>query len=252
MHRVRFDRLLTRGPFILVLMAVLPCGGVSIGQEPPARGTSPAAGMFERAAAHAEAERFEAALASLEHAFEAGYRTPADVHVAPVFAALKADARSRARLHELLESHARQWRMTLVREDEPGERIVISGRVLDEDGEPIPDALVYVYHTDVRGIYSDVGDSNPRLFGYLRTNEEGRYEYRTIKPASYPDTNVDEHVHYEISAPGHETRTTRLGFSDDPRWETHTPDPQWVMDVTTGEDGVKRCHYEITLRRSAD
>ena len=63
-----------------------------------------------------------------------------------------------------------------------------------------------------------MGDSlNPRLFAYLRTAKDGKYEYHTIRPAGYPGNGPPAHVHYEITAPGYRTKVTELMFSDDAR-----------------------------------
>jgi protocatechuate 3,4-dioxygenase beta subunit len=82
-------------------------------------------------------------------------------------------------------------RITVAPPDETGERLVVTGRVLGPDGKtPVHGASVYVYQTDKTGVYSrPVDDSrNPRLKGYLRTDASGRYEYSTIRPGSYPNT----------------------------------------------------------------
>lgn len=103
---------------------------------------------------------------------------------------------------------------------EPGARLTVSGVVYAEDGRtPVAGASVYVYQTDARGYYRPddaMGNRNPRLMGLMRTDAQGRYSYRTIRPGSYPGTRVPQHIHYEVTAEGKGTRIFEIVFEDDP------------------------------------
>jgi protocatechuate 3,4-dioxygenase beta subunit len=103
---------------------------------------------------------------------------------------------------------------------EPGERLDVSGVVYAADGRtPVAGASLYVYQTDARGYYRPddaMGNRNPRLMALLRTDGQGRYSYRTIRPGSYPGTRVPKHIHYEVTAEGHGTRIFEIVFDDDP------------------------------------
>jgi protocatechuate 3,4-dioxygenase alpha subunit len=77
----------------------------------------------------------------------------------------------------------------LVQEKTRGERIVITGRVLDGDGEPIPDAMVEIWQPDANGIFNhpadplhEQADSHFRGFGRAETPRGGHYEFKTIRP----------------------------------------------------------------------
>jgi len=101
------------------------------------------------------------------------------------------------------------WQTVIAPEDEPGERLVISGTVYKPDGTtPAEGIVVYVYHTNVEGIYPKRGDEtgNGRRHGYLRgwmrTNENGRYRFHTIKPGAYPSRKDPAHIHMTISGSG--------------------------------------------------
>ncbi len=109
-------------------------------------------------------------------------------------------------------------RAVIAAASEPGERLTVTGVVYGADGRPLAKASVYVYHTDARGLYSpgENDSRNPRLRGYMRTDAEGRYEYRTIKPASYPNTSNPAHIHYHVNAPGHQERVFEIVFEGDP------------------------------------
>ena len=102
--------------------------------------------------------------------------------------------------------------------DEPGERLVVTGRVIDGTTFVVG-ASVYVFHTDADGVYAPGlsgpdAELDPRLHGALRTDAEGRYQYETIRPGSY-DNNA-AHVHYVVIASGYKPRIFDLWFQDDP------------------------------------
>ena len=106
----------------------------------------------------------------------------------------------------------------LAADAEPGDRLVVTGRVYRPDGQPAAGVSLYVYQTDKDGIYSKpVNDSRtPRLKAFLRTDAEGRYEYQTIKPGSYPDTRNPAHIHYHVNARGFPQKVFEIVFEDDP------------------------------------
>jgi protocatechuate 3,4-dioxygenase beta subunit len=110
--------------------------------------------------------------------------------------------------------------LTIAGPGEPGERLVVHGRVLAADGRtPLPGVRVFVYHTDAEGRYTRDERNDPneaRLNGWLRTDAEGRYEVRTIRPAHYPNGTVPAHVHYRVQAPGGGEERFELRFLDDP------------------------------------
>lgn len=103
--------------------------------------------------------------------------------------------------------------------NEPGERLVVTGQTLD-GREPIAGVSLYVFHTDIQGRYAtDISDLNlaelnPRLYGAMRTDSQGRYQYQTIRPGSYD--NGPAHVHYVVKARGYKPMLLSLQFEDDP------------------------------------
>jgi protocatechuate 3,4-dioxygenase beta subunit len=111
------------------------------------------------------------------------------------------------------------WHAVLISKEEPGEPMVVTGTVYAADGKtPAPGVEVYVYHTDAEGYYrkGNNNSSNPRLKGTMISNAEGKFEYRTIRPAPYPGGGNPAHVHYVLSRKGFEKQYEELQFEGDP------------------------------------
>lgn len=98
-------------------------------------------------------------------------------------------------------------RVIIAGNKEPGERLVIKGRILKTDGTPHAGLLMYVYHTDNKGLYSKKGNEkgfqkwHGYLHGWCRTDENGRYEIHSIRPARYPGNTAPAHIHAAIKEP---------------------------------------------------
>jgi protocatechuate 3,4-dioxygenase beta subunit len=110
-----------------------------------------------------------------------------------------------------------------------GERIIVSGRVLDEDGRPIPNTLVEIWQANAAGRYAHPDDSHdapldPHFSGCGRvfTDAHGAYRFVTIKPGAYPWRNHfnawrPQHIHLSLFGPGFATRLiTQMYFPGDP------------------------------------
>lgn len=100
--------------------------------------------------------------------------------------------------------------------EEPGERLVVTGRVLD-GGRPLAGISIYVFHADADGLYAREGvnnDENARLHGAMRSDAEGRYRFETVRPRGYD--REPAHVHYVVIASGYKPRMFDLWLADDP------------------------------------
>lgn len=93
------------------------------------------------------------------------------------------------------------WRTALAKETDEGEPMIISGTVFQADGKtPAPNILIYLYHTDMYGIYGKRGEhKHGKHRGWMLTDEKGNYEFRSIRPASYPNTTISAHVHMTLT-----------------------------------------------------
>jgi protocatechuate 3,4-dioxygenase beta subunit len=113
--------------------------------------------------------------------------------------------------------------------DPLGERIIVSGRVLDEDGRPVPHALVEVWQANAAGRYRHAGDQHeapldPNFTGCGRalTDPAGNYRFVTIRPGAYPWRNHANawrpaHIHFSLFGRSFCTRlVTQMYFPGDP------------------------------------
>lgn len=120
--------------------------------------------------------------------------------------------------------------LTLQHAGEPlGERIIVSGRVMDEDGRPIPNTLIEVWQANAAGRYVHVVDQHPAPLdpnfsgaGRTVTDENGFYRFVTVKPGAYPWRNHHNawrpaHIHLSLFGPSFLTRLiTQMYFPGDP------------------------------------
>jgi len=95
-----------------------------------------------------------------------------------------------------------------------GEPINVTGQVVDEDGLPVPGALIEVWQANKWGKYEHPADITPepldphfKGYGRMLTDTEGRYFFRSIKPGAYPNPGYDNwyrppHIHFSIFAAG--------------------------------------------------
>ena len=110
-----------------------------------------------------------------------------------------------------------------------GERIVVSGRVMDDDGHPVPHTLVEVWQANAAGRYRhNVDDHHAPLdlnftgCGRVLTDANGNYRFTSIKPGAYPWKNHDNawrpaHIHFSLFGPAFLTRlVTQMYFPGDP------------------------------------
>jgi protocatechuate 3,4-dioxygenase beta subunit len=102
--------------------------------------------------------------------------------------------------------------------EEPGERLVFTGRVLDYGGRPLAKAAVIAYHADRNGLYNRRGSDTrvPRLRGVAVTDARGGFRFSTVRPGAYPDGSEPAHLHVAVLAPAHEVRHVEYWFEGDP------------------------------------
>ncbi|MBX2901410.1 MAG: intradiol ring-cleavage dioxygenase [Cyclobacteriaceae bacterium] len=95
----------------------------------------------------------------------------------------------------------------LVDRNEPGEPLIIRGIIYKQDGKtPASGVILYVYQTDNAGLYARGQNQthavrHGHIRGWVKTNTKGEYEFKTIRPASYPNSNIPQHIHPIIYEP---------------------------------------------------
>ena len=146
--------------------------------------------------------------------------------------------------------------------DEPGDPLLITGQVFDSSGlRPVPNIVVYAYHTDIKGLYTPSGAARPpRLHGWARTDADGRYEFRTIRPAPYPGNGPPAHVHFYLSGPGiPRQEAEELQFEDDRKVTPQVAERSrragrfgGVRPITRGVDGVWRCTFDMQVQSTTE
>jgi protocatechuate 3,4-dioxygenase, beta subunit len=165
--------------------------------------------------------------------------------------------------------------LTRQHDGEPlGERIIVTGRVVDEDGRPIRGALVEVWQANAAGRYRHVVDQHPAPLdpnfsgaGRCLADAEGRYRFLTVKPGAYPWGNHENawrpaHIHFSVFGRAFTQRLiTQMYFPGDPLFPydpifNSVRDPRsralLVADfdiATTEEQWALAYHWNIVLGR---
>ena len=129
-----------------------------------------------------------------------------------------------------------------------GERIIVSGRVMDEDGRPVSRTLVEVWQANAAGRYLHDGDQHDAPLdpnfsgrGHALTDDDGNYRFVTVKPGCYPWRNHfnawrPAHIHFSLFGPAFATRlVTQMYFPGDPLL---TFDP--IFNCTSDEQARQR------------
>jgi len=149
----------------------------------------------------------------------------------------------------------------LTNKDEPGIVLWVEGTITDEYNHPLSNVLVYVYHTDNKGWYGLNGTHvleyegdrrHARLFGYVRTDANGKFELQTIRPQGYPGSELPAHIHCEAGN-SNKTLITEFLFNDDSRLTTTMrkrmeAEGNLFSDVITANNGSQKISYRITLK----
>ncbi|OJJ21693.1 intradiol ring-cleavage dioxygenase [marine bacterium AO1-C] len=88
-------------------------------------------------------------------------------------------------------------------------QLKITGVVFQKDGTtPAPNVILYIYHTNRKGIYEKKGDEKGLakrhgfIRGWIKTNQAGQYTFYTFQPVAYPNRSEPAHVHIIVKEPG--------------------------------------------------
>jgi len=139
-----------------------------------------------------------------------------------------------------------------------GERIIVAGRVLDEDGRPVPHTLLEIWQCNAAGRYLHARDDHPAPLdpnfsggGRMMTDAEGAYQFITIKPGAYPWRNHHNawrpaHIHFSLFGTSFQSRlVTQMYFPNDPLFP-FDPILQSVPDERARQRLVSSFDLELT------
>lgn len=149
----------------------------------------------------------------------------------------------------------------MVAESEPGDPMIISGTIYLSDGKtPGKDAILSVWHTDTKGYYIEggggAGEEHPRIHGRMKTGSNGKYEFRTIRPAQYPSHTSPGHVHGHIYAPNFPEYPIIYYFDGDDlitdknrsELNNHYGGTPSIIKLTKDNNGIFIGHRDIILQ----
>lgn len=147
-----------------------------------------------------------------------------------------------------------------------GDVILVRGRVTDTDGNPLANARVDIWQANHFGRYDHPSDRNPapldpnfQGIGVMHTDAEGRYGFKTIRPAPYAISKTQtrpRHIHFKVSHADRQGVTTQMYFEGDPLIDgdivmANTPeDKRHLLISKTGTDadsGLPLHHFDIAL-----
>lgn len=140
-----------------------------------------------------------------------------------------------------------------------GEKIVVTGRIVDEDGKPVRNSLLEVWQCNAAGRYRHKKDQHdapldPNFSGWgkMMTDDDGRYRLVTIKPGPYPWGNHDKawrpaHIHFSLFGNVYAQRlVTQMYFPGDPLFE-YDPIFQSIPDEAARQRLISRFSLEQTV-----
>jgi protocatechuate 3,4-dioxygenase beta subunit len=165
----------------------------------------------------------------------------------------------------ILESDADMTRITGRKVRAKGQEVLVTGRVIDLDGKPLSNTSVEVWQACDSGRYQHpvdpnttaVLDPNFQYYCALKTDKEGRYRFRTIKPGAYPASRSwmrPPHIHLKVRRPGHTVLTTQMYFEGDPLnkkdgilQSISAPQRELVVVAFQPVEGVSTGRFDIIL-----
>ena len=149
------------------------------------------------------------------------------------------------------------WKTVISTETDKGDAMEISGTVFNADGKtPAPDTLIYLYHTDFEGYYGRNGEpKHGRYRGWMLTDAKGRYSFRSIKPAPYPENRFAAHIHMTVTTEKlREDSIDSILFEGDRLISAHERSQagrkggfQPILSFEKGKDGILRATRNIQL-----
>ncbi len=178
---------------------------------------------------------------------------------------LELSSADRLRIRKSLASFTRFAEIRLNPPGESGTPITIHGTVYNRSGVALKKVQLLVFHTDAKGYYAPddaikktMNEADARLFGYITTDDHGRFSFTTIHPGTYPKKYegryIPQHIHFEIKQAGYQPFSIQMAFEDDPAmkdiyWKKWATDLNFPVVRFVKENGVLIGVYDIHLER---
>ncbi len=131
----------------------------------------------------------------------------------------------------------------LVQDGMQGTPMTITGQVLDQNGQPVANALLDFWQANASGAYDNSGYT---LRGHQYTDANGYYTLTTIQPGLYPGRT--EHIHVKVQAPNGPVLTTQLffpGVAQNTRDSIY--DPSLLLNVSNNGDGTQSATFNFVV-----
>ena len=144
-----------------------------------------------------------------------------------------------------------------------GHTLLLSGQVRDEDCQPIPNAVIEMWHAMPTLIAAedlepsdtvdyDTDSEGYRYYGQFATDSDGTYSMKTLKPGWYLNGSAfrPSHIHVKVYVDGVEKLTTQLYFKEDPfitndPWASEAPER--AVELAAKEDGTLEGRFDFTV-----
>lgn len=144
------------------------------------------------------------------------------------------------------------FREDIIPSTSQGEPLVLEGKVFTDCDKPLKDAVVEIWNANEDGDYDTSNEFKFR--GSARTTEDGAYRFRTIIPGRYLNggTFRPSHIHFRITAPGHEELVSQVYFKDDPfidddPWAGSPKAVERILTITHDTNGTDTVNFNIYL-----
>lgn len=145
-----------------------------------------------------------------------------------------------------------------------GPKLLVTGTIFKADGKtPAKDVILYIYHTDQSGEYPTAGSEtgwakrHGYIRGWIKTGNDGKYSFYTLRPGAYPGRQNPEHIHPVIKEPGYSAYwIDEYLFEDDPilskqeRQQQEGRGGSGLIKISKTKDGFQVARRDIILGRN--
>jgi len=145
-----------------------------------------------------------------------------------------------------------------------GEVIIVKGLVLDDSNMPVTNAVIDVWQANTAGRYAHERDPNPapldsnfQGWAIIKTDDKGRFRFKTIKPGAYPvnqNWTRPPHIHFKVSCRGYREITTQMYFENESlnkvdRLLNQLPADMQSMLIATRKSKTEPFQFNIVLAK---